>query len=49
MKSFFHQQVITINQTVDYMARGFMILMRGVDIKGTVSRKITRVKSGVNR
>ncbi len=26
---------LTINQPVDYMARGFMILMRGVDIKGT--------------
>ena len=24
--------LITINQTVDYMARGFMSFMRGVDI-----------------
>ena len=25
--------IITINQPIDYMARGYMILMRGVDIR----------------
>ena len=29
---------ITINQTVDYLARGFMIFMRGVDITWAIGR-----------
>ena len=30
--------VITINQTVDYMARGFMSFMHGVDIMRAIGR-----------
>ena len=30
--------VITINQTVDYMAQGFMSFMRGVDITRAIGR-----------
>ena len=30
--------VITINHTVDYMARGFMSFMRGVDITRAIGR-----------
>jgi len=29
---------LTINQTVDYMARGFMSFMRGVDITRAIGR-----------
>ena len=29
---------VTINQTVDYMARGFMSFMRGVDITWAIGR-----------
>ena len=29
---FIMHNILTINQTVDYMARGFMIFMGGVDI-----------------
>ena len=35
---------ITINQTVDYMARGFMIFMRGVDITKGIGRVLLKVE-----
>ena len=35
---------ITINQTVDYMARGFMILMRGLDITRGIGRVLFKVE-----
>ena len=31
-------KIITINQTVDYMARGFVSFMRGVDITRAIGR-----------
>ena len=34
---------ITINQAVDYMARGLMILMRGLDITRTIGRVALKV------
>ena len=34
---------ITINQTVDYMARGFIIIMQGVDITWAIGRVVFKV------
>ena len=36
--------IITINQTVDYMARGFMSFMRGIDITRAIGRVGLKVK-----
>ena len=36
--------LITINQTVDYMAQGFMSFMRGIDIKWAIGRVGLKVK-----
>jgi len=36
-------QIITINQTVDYMALGFMIFMRGLDITWGIGRVLLKV------
>ena len=38
------QHFITINQTVDYMARGFMSFMRGVDITRAIGRVGVKVE-----
>ena len=35
---------ITINQPVDYMARGFMIFMRGIDITWGIVRGLLKVE-----
>ena len=35
---------VPINQTVDYMARGFMIFMRGVDITRGIGRVLLKVE-----
>ena len=40
--SYVRDTILTINQTVDYMARGFMSYMRGVDI-GRVGLKVVPV------
>ena len=37
-KKNYREVIITINQTVDYMARGIMIFMRGVDIMRGIGR-----------
>ena len=37
--------LLTINQTVDYMARGFMIFMWGVDIARGIGRVLLKVES----
>ena len=34
----------TINQPVDYMAQGFMILMRGLDITRAIGRVALKVE-----
>ena len=34
---------IAINHTVDYMARGFMIFMRGIDITQGIGRVLLKV------
>ena len=36
--------IITINQPVDYMARGFLIFMRGVDITRGIGRVLLKVE-----
>ena len=36
--------IITINQTVDYMARGFMSFMRGLDITWAIGRVGSKVE-----
>ena len=36
--------IITINQTVDYMAQGFMIFMRGIDITRGIGRVLLKVE-----
>ena len=36
--------IITINQPVDYMARDFMILMRGLDITRAIGRVALKVE-----
>ena len=36
--------VLTINQTVDYMERGFMIFMRGVNITRGIGRVFLKVE-----
>ena len=37
------EAIITINHTVDYMARGFMIFMRGIDITWGIGRVLLKV------
>ena len=37
------EQIITINQTVDYMGRGFMIFMWGIDIVRGIGRVLLKV------
>ena len=37
-------KILTINQTVDYMARGFMIFMRGIDITRGIGRVLLKVE-----
>ncbi len=34
--------LLTINHTVDYMARGFMIFMRGIDITWGIGRVLLK-------
>ena len=36
--------VLTINHTVDYMARGFMIFMQGIDITRGIGRVLLKVE-----
>ena len=36
--------ILTINHTVDYMARGFMIFMRGIDITRVIGRVLLKVE-----
>ena len=36
--------ILTINHTVDYMARGFMIFMRGIDITRGIGRVLLKVE-----
>ena len=38
------EKLLTINQLVDYMARGFMILMRGLDITWAIGRVAVKVE-----
>jgi len=38
------EKLLTINQPVDYMARGFMILMRGLDIMWAIGRVALKVE-----
>ena len=41
---FCKHHLITINQTVNYMAWGFMIFMRGVDITRGIGRVLLKVE-----
>ena len=42
--TFLAAYILTINQPVDYMVQGFMILMQGVDITQAIGRVVLKVE-----